>query len=89
MESHRAALCLDIRAVDPDVRERVVAHVRAVYRWIDRCTGRTARSAEDNGCRACGRCCDFDAYEHRLYVTAPELLYFMSTLTPENLRAMP
>ncbi|HEV58231.1 MAG TPA: hypothetical protein ENN87_12180 [Phycisphaerales bacterium] len=89
MEPDRAALCLDVRAVAPDARERVIAHVRAVYRWIDGRVDRAARSAEDNGCRACGRCCDFEAYDHRLFVTAPELLYFMSTLTPENLRAMP
>jgi len=27
-------------------------------------------------CQACGHCCDFESFGHRLYLTTPELLYF-------------
>ena len=27
-------------------------------------------------CRACGACCDFESFGHRLYLTTPELIYF-------------
>jgi hypothetical protein len=78
-----------LHEIPPDVRRGGILHVRAVYRWIDRCTARAARSAEDHGCRACGRCCDFEAYDHRLFVTMPELVYFMSTVGAADLRPMP
>jgi Fe-S-cluster containining protein len=38
-----------------------------IYRWID--------EQIKNSCNACGNCCDFDAYGHRLYLTPPELIY--------------
>ncbi len=31
-------------------------------------------------CQASGRCCKFEAYGHRLYVTAAELAYFADTI---------
>ena len=34
-------------------------------------------------CRACGKCCDFEAFGHRLYVTLPELLYFRHFVEPD------
>lgn len=27
-------------------------------------------------CTACGKCCDFEAFGHKLYLTTPELLFF-------------
>ncbi|MHC5183952.1 MAG: YkgJ family cysteine cluster protein, partial [Planctomycetota bacterium] len=30
----------------------------------------------DSSCRACGDCCDFEAFGHKLYITTPELMYF-------------
>jgi Fe-S-cluster containining protein len=35
-------------------------------------------------CRASGRCCKFEAYGHRLYVTAAELSHFAATLSLQN-----
>lgn len=31
-----------------------------------------------SACRRCGRCCDFAAFDHRLYVTTPEMIWFIS-----------
>jgi len=35
-------------------------------------------------CRSSGRCCHFEEYGHRLYVTAAELLHFSQTLQDDN-----
>jgi len=44
--------------------KHIVAAVAEVYDFID------ARVAEINPpCKACGKCCDFDGYDHRLFVT--------------------
>ncbi len=61
--------------------------VAEIYDWIERQLG----SAGDlsGQCDACGRCCDFDAYDHRLYVTGPELMYLAAGLDVEKLRTMP
>ncbi len=57
--------------------------VGRIYRGIDEQIG-----AESNPCRACGKCCDFDAYGHRLYVTGPEMIYFIAKVDSE-IKAMP
>lgn len=46
--------------------------VAAIYRQID------ARIADMPAaeCRACGACCDFQNFGHRLFLTPPELIYF-------------
>ena len=45
-----------------------------IYRWIDEQI-QNPKSKIQNSCNACGNCCDFDAYGHRLYITPPELMY--------------
>ncbi len=51
---------------EPDRRRRLIAAVAALYDWLDeqlrRDPGRAGR------CEACGACCDFAAYDHRLFV---------------------
>ena len=39
-------------------------------------------------CEACGRCCDFAQFEHRLFVTTPELMYLAAKLGTENIKSM-
>jgi len=39
-------------------------------------------------CEMCGKCCDFAGYDHRLYVTGVELVYFAEKLGAGNLRRM-
>ncbi len=49
--------------------------VDAVYQWLDE------QLAEmDSFCRACGDCCDFESFGHKLYVTTLELMYFQHLL---------
>jgi Fe-S-cluster containining protein len=57
---------------------QIIEAVSAVYRWLDERAARMGQS-----CKACGKCCDFERFGHRLYVTTPELLYFQNFGGPE------
>ena len=57
---------------------QIIEKVDAIYRWVDEQVAQLDRS-----CKACGDCCDFEAFGHRLYVTTPELLHFQHTIGPE------
>lgn len=55
----------------PEIIEAVVT----VYVTID------AKVHSERGrCQACGNCCSFKDYDHRLFVTSPEILYFKTAI---------
>ena len=62
----------------------IVSAVADIYTWID-----SQITASGQACSACGKCCDFDAFDHRLFVTAPELTYFTSAMSPAPVKPMP
>ena len=62
--------------------DNITAGVAAVYEWID------AKTAGKTPCDACGNCCDFKQYDHRLYVTGVELQYLVSTLGMQAVKKM-
>ncbi len=70
----------------PERHRRLIAEMADLYDWID------ARLKQDPGrtgqCSACGACCDFPAYDHRLYVTPPELMYLAAKLNTTVLKPM-
>ena len=70
----------------PERHGRVLEQVATLYDWIE------AQAKQDPAragrCQACGRCCDFPAYDHRLFVTPPELAYLAARLGTRKLRAM-
>jgi len=63
--------------------DALLAAVAEVYAWIDEQT-----AAWPIACRACGRCCDFDQYDHRLFLTSPELIFFRRMIPAEILTPM-
>lgn len=63
-------------------REALAAEVGAVLADAD-----ADIAARRPVCRASGRCCHFEAYGHRLYVTAAELVYFESRVERGKLDA--
>ncbi len=70
----------------PERRRRLLERVAALYEWLDaRVTQDTARSGR---CQSCGRCCDFPACDHRLFLTLPELAYLAARLGTRKLKAM-
>ena len=40
-------------------------------------------------CSACGNCCDFATYDHKLFVTILELIYLKENLDKETIKKMP
>ena len=64
----------------------LIARVAELYTWIDGELGSQPGLAGQ--CQGCGRCCNFEAYDHRLFVTTPELLYFQHHLGARPVRAM-
>jgi Fe-S-cluster containining protein len=40
-------------------------------------------------CKACGKCCDFEFFDHKLYITAPELVYFKTKLAENKIPLLP
>jgi hypothetical protein len=59
------------------VRSKICKQVSQVYDWIDS----TIKSMNVD-CSACGKCCDFGAFGHKLFITSPEFLYFSENLKP-------
>ena len=47
---------------------KIIEAVEEIYQNLD--------TQIESSCRACGNCCDFDTFGHRLYITTPELIYF-------------
>lgn len=59
----------------------ICSQVKQIYDWLDE----TIKPL-NNKCDACGKCCNFDSFGHKLFVTTPELLYFSRNV--KNLRKM-
>ena len=61
--------------------------VAEIYEWLD---GELEKNKTFLGqCSACGRCCDFESFDHLLFVASPELVFLKYKLGPENLKKMP
>ena len=60
--------------------------VAEIYEWLDL----QIRHYNDlaGKCDACGRCCDFAHFDHRLFVTTPELIYLAANLGAEEIKPM-
>ena len=72
--------------VEEQTTNILVERVAKTYQWLDCELG---RGAELTGvCRACGMCCDFDRFEHRLYVTPPEIMYLAAKTGKQGIRPM-
>jgi Fe-S-cluster containining protein len=65
---------------------QIAQEVAEVYEWL---STQIRRSGELAGsCKACGKCCDFDRFDHRLFVTTPELIYLAAKFGPEPIKLM-
>ncbi|MEN6383867.1 MAG: hypothetical protein ABFD79_01580 [Phycisphaerales bacterium] len=61
----------------PGVQSIICAQVKQIYSWLD-----SQIKLLNCDCSACGKCCDFESFGHRLLVSSPELLYFSENLKP-------
>ncbi len=65
--------------------QRIASDVAEIYTWLDR---RCELYTPPEACRRCGRCCDFDAFGHRLFITTPEWVHFRMALGDQAPRPM-
>jgi Fe-S-cluster containining protein len=66
---------------------RLLERVAEVYNWLEQQV--RSGSSLAGACRSCGDCCDFEGYDHRLFVTPLELMYLAANLGTDNLKPMP
>ncbi|OHB80063.1 MAG: hypothetical protein A2Z25_06465 [Planctomycetes bacterium RBG_16_55_9] len=69
------------------VNGQLLKRVAEVYAWLDEQVRRCGDLA--GACTACGDCCDFDGFDHHLFITPPELMYLAAHLEPRNIKPMP
>ena len=67
--------------------KRLLDRVAEIYKWLEKqiCSGGDMAGE----CRSCGDCCDFEEFDHRLFITPPELMYLATNLGAENIKPMP
>lgn len=64
----------------------LTAAVKDLYQQIDdRILNNRQNSIQ---CKACGKCCNFPSFGHKLYLTTPEIIYFASSAKCTTLRKM-
>ncbi|MGA2172865.1 MAG: hypothetical protein ABSG82_07640 [Sedimentisphaerales bacterium] len=75
--------------------KEIIRQVGRIYDWLDEqliIAQNTLAGVCDVSRKghqtACGKCCDFQMYDHRLYVTTPEMLFFIDKLGVENIKEM-
>lgn len=71
---------------ESETNTQLLQNVAEIYEWLDSQIRQSAHPAGQ--CDACGKCCDFEAFDHRLFVTPPELMYLAANLHNENLKPM-
>src|SRR3972149_2010542 len=67
-------------------KSQVLDRVAEVYNWLD-CQIRESGTVA-GWCEMCGKCCDFDSFDHRLFVSTPELMYLSGKLGQDKTKQM-
>ena len=69
-----------------ETSSQLLKRVAEIYKWLD---SQIRKSVHLAGiCDACGKCCDFESFDHHLFVTTPELIYLAANLGAENVKPM-
>jgi len=65
---------------------QLLRKVAEIYDWLDSQIHKN--NALAGHCDICGRCCDFERFDHRLFVTTPELMYLAAKQGTESIKPM-
>ena len=66
--------------------DRLGKKVAEIYNWLET---QISDSNTKGQCKACGECCDLEGFDHRLFITPPELLYLRANLGDGKIIPMP
>ena len=69
-----------------EIDNRLLKRVAEIYNWLDVQVRRCGDLA--GVCKSCGNCCDFDGFDHRLFVTPPELMYLTASQGADSVKPM-
>lgn len=69
-----------------ETNSQLLKRVAEIYNWLDSQINNNSNLA--GVCNACGKCCDFESFDHHLFVTTPELMYLAANLGAENIKPM-
>jgi hypothetical protein len=61
---------------------KLLERVAEVYKWLEEQINKKVSS--DENCAACGRCCNFTDFDHGLFVSTPEIIYFREKVGRET-----
>ena len=64
--------------------QKLIREIEEIYNWLDSKIKENLQS----DCQACGKCCDFVTFDHRLFVTIPEIIYLTAGLNTDTLKQM-
>lgn len=64
----------------------LIKKVAEIYEWLDLQVNNNRDLA--GVCSACGKCCDFEGFGHKLFITPPELFFLKVNLGGESLKLM-
>jgi len=64
----------------------IAEKVAEIYEWLD--SEIEKNKALLGQCSACGRCCDFENFDHLLFVTSPELVFLKQKIKDEKIKTM-
>jgi Fe-S-cluster containining protein len=67
-------------------RSQLLKKVAEIYKWLNLQIHNNSKLV--GVCSACGKCCDFENFDHKLFVTPPELMYLAVKLGAENIKPM-
>jgi len=65
---------------------QILLKVADIYSWLDWQISQHSDLA--GNCNACGKCCDFEGFDHHLFVTPAEIIYLAANLGVENIKPM-
>lgn len=66
--------------------QKITQKVSQLYDWLD--TEIQNNKNLSGKCIGCGKCCDFEKFEHLLFVTTPELIFLRENLGQEKIKKM-
>jgi len=66
--------------------DQLLRRVAEIYSWLDLqiCNNSSLAGL----CDACGKCCDFETFDHHLFVTPLELIYLAANLGDKGIKPM-
>lgn len=64
----------------------IAEKVAEIYEWLD--SEIEKNKALLGKCSGCGRCCDFEGFDHLLFVTSPELVFLKQNLKDKKIKTM-